>query len=207
MNAPPRVPQPLSSHPRWGWTTREFRLGKRISLTVVTGWLVLAALTFGMCGLLHVPPRSYLLVLLYGGAAVLAQVRFPAFPRGASLVGGAVVAVGWAGACQWTGPSDSGWPALTHPDIVWVALVGAVWGYIAGTLTTGVLLIENAGRSLLPLDKFPAKEDSAEPPEPAAALAPTAISTIARRRRAVGEPHARGMKPPRFSEMESHLKE
>ncbi len=207
MNAPPRAPQPLSSHPRWGWITREFRLGKRISLTVVTGWLVLAALAFGFCGLLHVTPQIYLLVLLYGGVAALTQVRFPAFPRGASLVGGAIVAVGWAGACQWAGRPISGWPPVTHPDIVWVAMLGAVSGYVAGTLITGVLLIENAGRSLLLSGRLPEADDPAEPAEQAAALVPTAVSTIAQRRRAIGEPHARGMKPPRFSEMESHPKE
>lgn len=207
MNAPPRAPQPLSSHPRWGWITREFRLGKRISLTVVTGWLVLAAMIFGGCSLLRVPPQTYLLVLLYGGVAAIAQIRFPNYPRGASLVGGAVVAVALAAAGPWVGRPMAGWPPVTHPDIVWVAVLGAVWGYVAGTLITGVLLIENAGRSLLLSDRFPEAEAPVEPPEPAAALVPTAISTIAERRRAIGEPHARALKPPRFSEMESHPKE
>ncbi len=173
----------LASHPRWGWLVREFRIDKRVSLSVAMGWLVLASLAFGVCGLLQAPPDVYVLILLCAAIATASQIRFPAFPRIVSALAGAAALALWALLCELSGQPVDSWPATTDPDFIWVLVLGALAGYVAGTLVTGVFLVETAVRSLSPTSTSHPRADELDT-RPAGEMPPTAVADLAQRRRA-----------------------
>ena len=185
MSAPTLPPSSSVGSSRWSWTSREYRVDKRMSLGTVTGWVILAALIFGGCSALHLPKVSYALFLLLGISTAVSQLVWPSRPRTAALVAGAVIMLVWVeGGNLFFGYGSHLWH--TSPsDLVAIVVSGAVFGYIFGTLTTSVLLVESAIRSLV---QRPAASTSGseQPTDASDTLAPHAVSLLASQRRATG---------------------
>ena len=197
MNAPTLPPSSPANSNRWDWTSREYRIAKRMSLGTVTGWVILAALIFGGCSALHLPKKSYALFLLLGISTAVSQLVWPSRPRTAALVAGAVIMLVWVeGVNLFFGYRSHLWHTSLS-DLLAIVVSGAVIGYIFGTLTTSVLLVESAIRSLAQRPA-PSTLPSEPPTDASDTLAPNAVSLLAHQRRsAQGVPRApSGHSPP-----------
>ncbi|HHK42243.1 MAG TPA: hypothetical protein ENJ50_07480 [Planctomycetaceae bacterium] len=197
MSAPTLPPSSPASSNRWDWTSREYRIAKRMSLGTVTGWVILAALTFGGCSALHLPRESYAFFLLLGISTAVSQLVWPSRPRTAALVAGAAVMAVWIEGAALLWPHRFGLLDHSVSDLVGIVVSGAIFGYIFGTLTTSVLLVESAIRSLVQRPHSSALA-SESPTDASDTLAPNAVSLLAHQRRsAQGVPRApSGHSPP-----------
>ena len=141
--------QPLATSSSSGtnFLRLEFRLERRFSLSIVLSWLVIAAIAFGICSMLRTPPQVPVLLLFWGIGVVAAQMCFKKYPRIASSLAGSIIVFFWTVACQYNDRYFTDWPLVHEGEFLWVLGLGAIGGYIAGTLVTCPgLIIHAAGK-------------------------------------------------------------
>lgn len=155
-------------------------------------FLTLFSVSFFILGALDVPPVAILFLTLLLTVVGFGQILWPDYPRTASTLGGAMFVPLFSLAILiWERANYRSWLSVAEaaPMVFCIAPVGAMFGYLAGTLLAGIFL-KTGFRSPNPLAEQGSLGDGAvtaprandpsegEPALPPADPPPTALGRI-----------------------------